>query len=475
MTINYKSSLKNLTTQALVLLVKKDELSNFPSLVTSIIPPAVREEFQGKAGQLKTVFVSGPVERLVLVGLGDKFELEAARRGLGKAITSLDKAVSKISIYFDGYDDFIEDLLVISLISNYHYSQKKTKQGKEIAEVTVVAKKEPSQGLFKQAAAIADGVRVARDLANAPSNLMTPKKLASSAQKLAKDIKGLTCAVKGLPELTKENFGALLAVSQGSHQEPQLIELHYKHSKSKRKIVLVGKGVTFDSGGINIKPTPGMEEMKIDMAGGAVVIAALATIAQLELPLEVIGIVPATENMPSGAAIKPSDIVKSRSGLTIEVANTDAEGRMILADSLDYAKEFKADEVIDLATLTGAVLVALGHERASLTGNNKKLNQAILDSGERSGERVWQLPLDDDYRAHVKSEIADVRNLGEGRNAGVIAGAAFLEKFIPKNTPWAHLDIAGPAIKAKPRSYESKGGTGWGVRLLVEYLRSLNS
>ena len=474
MTINYKKNTTNLKTQALIVGVAQGKLNLLPIHILDLIPESVKQEFSGEAGQLKIVFVNSPLERIVLAGLGKKFNLEATRRILGKAISSLDKAVSKVGLYATGLEDYLEDLLVISLISNYQYSHKKNKQVKELTEIVIVADKEPSQDVFKRSAAVANGVVIARDLANAPSNLMTPKSLAAAAKKVAKEIAGLSCKIKGLPELTKENFGALLAVSQGSHQEPQLIEMSYKHPQAKRRIALVGKGVTFDSGGINIKPTPGMEEMKIDMAGGAVVVGVMAAIAQLDLPLEVIGIVPATENMPSGAAIKPSDIVRSRSGLTVEVANTDAEGQMILADGLDYAKEFKPDEIIDLATLTGAALVAFGHERAALVGNNKKLNQLMIDAGERSGEGVWQLPLDNDYRTHVKSEIADVKNLGEGRNAGVIAGAAFLEKFIPKDTPWAHLDIAGPAIKSKPRSYESRGGTGWGVRLLVEYLKSLN-
>ena len=272
-------------------------------------------------------------------------------------------------------------------------------------------------------------------------------------------------------KIVELGMGGLLAVNKGSEQPPTFVILDYKpKGKAKKTIALVGKGVTFDSGGISLKPAQGMDEMKSDMSGAAVVIAAIEAAASLGLPLRVVGLVPATDNMPGGSAQKPGDVITTMSGITVEVGNTDAEGRLILADALFYAKkEYNPDVIIDLATLTGACIVALGNSVAGLFSNDEKLAESIFEAGQSSGEKVWRLPLWDEYDELIKSDVADVHNTG-GRGAGTITAAKFLEKFIDGHKHWAHIDIAGPAFWAKGGS-KTPGATGFGVRLLLDLLK----
>ncbi|MEZ4484379.1 MAG: leucyl aminopeptidase [Syntrophotaleaceae bacterium] len=308
---------------------------------------------------------------------------------------------------------------------------------------------------------------LARDLVNEPGNVKSPAFLAEQAQVMAEEL-GLQCTVLDRPALEQEGLGALLGVAQGSIREPRLIVMHYRGAGDERPIALVGKGVVFDSGGISLKPGEKMDQMKMDMAGGAAVLGTLQAAARMQLPVNLVGIVPAVENMPSGSAIRPGDILTSLAGRTIEVLNTDAEGRLILADALTYAKRFEPREVIDLATLTGACIIALGHHAAALLGNHQGLLRQLQKAGEQSGERCWQLPLWDDYGEQIKSEVADLKNIG-GRPAGTITAAAFLQHFA-KDFRWAHLDIAGTAWQEKGSDYRPAGATGFGVRLLIEHL-----
>jgi leucyl aminopeptidase len=274
--------------------------------------------------------------------------------------------------------------------------------------------------------------------------------------------------------MKKIGMRALLGVARGSDEPAKFIVLEYRGGMKKESpIVLVGKGLTFDSGGISIKPSENMGEMKSDMAGGAAVMGAVMAVADLELPLNVVGLVPATENLPGGSALKPGDIIQSLSGQTIEVVNTDAEGRLILADALTYAQRFKPAAVIDLATLTGACKIALGDHVIGMLGNDSALKERIRAAGELTGERVWELPLWEDYHELIKSDVADFKNTG-GRAGGAITAAVFLSKFAG-DAPWVHLDIAGPAWLAKDRPYAPKGATGVGVRLLVQCLRDWKS
>ncbi|TNJ39379.1 leucyl aminopeptidase [Chlorobaculum thiosulfatiphilum] len=310
----------------------------------------------------------------------------------------------------------------------------------------------------------------ARDLVNLPGNHLSAEALADAAIEAGKR-GGFEVTVFDKKKITELGMGGLLAVNKGSEEPPTFTILDYKpKGKSKKTIALVGKGVTFDSGGISLKPAQGMEEMKSDMSGAAAVIATVEAVAGLGLPLRVIGLVPATDNMPGGSAQKPGDVITTMSGITVEVGNTDAEGRLILADALTYAKkEYDPDVIVDLATLTGACIVALGNSVAGLFSNDDKLAESIFEAGQSSGEKVWKMPLWDEYDELIKSDVADVHNTG-GRGAGSVTAAKFLQKFIDGHKRWAHIDIAGPAFPAKGGS-KTPGATGFGVRLVLDLLK----
>jgi leucyl aminopeptidase len=314
-----------------------------------------------------------------------------------------------------------------------------------------------------QAVAMAQSVQ--RDLANLPGNVCTPLYLAEQARALAKRHASLRARVLDEPAIRREKMGCLLAVAQGSHQPPRFIVLEYQGAKKlPPPIVLIGKGVTFDSGGISLKDPPGMDEMKFDMSGAATVIGALTLAAQLRLPLHLVGLIAAVENMPGGRAVKPGDIVTSASGQTVEILNTDAEGRLILSDALHYARRFHPAVVVDIATLTGACVVALGHHHSGLMGNDAALVRELLEAGQRADDRCWQLPLTEEYAEQLKSNFADFANIG-GRDGGAITAATFLGKFT-QGLKWAHLDIAGTAYQ----SGAAKGSTGRPTALIADFL-----
>ena len=322
---------------------------------------------------------------------------------------------------------------------------------------------------INRAKKIVEAVHTARNLISQPGNTATPTYLADQAKKMARKNK-ITCKVLGKKEMEKLGMGALLGVSRGSHEPPALIVMEYfGAAKSKAPTVIVGKGITFDTGSISLKPGASMDEMKMDMSGAATTIATLQAIANLNLKTNVIGIVAAAENMPGGSAIKPGDILKSMSGKTIEVLNTDAEGRLVLADALTYAQRYKPKEVIDLATLTGAVIMALGHQAAAIIGTSPAMIKQLKESGEATDERVWELPLWEEFDKATKSDIADLKNIASpGVGAGTSLGAAFLKAFAG-DQPWTHIDIAGTAW-GYDKPYIPKGPSGFGVRLLIHYL-----
>jgi leucyl aminopeptidase len=319
--------------------------------------------------------------------------------------------------------------------------------------------------------AIAAGVKLARDLANHPGNVVTPAYLGDTAVRLGEEL-GLQTTVLGLEELRAQGFGGILAVGQGSAQEPRFIVMEYGAGlENVPTVALVGKGITFDTGGISIKPAEKMDDMKMDMGGAAAVFGAMHAVASLKLPLHVVGLISSAENMPSATAFKPGDIITTLSGKTVEVLNTDAEGRVVLADALHYAQRYSPQGVVDLATLTGAIMVALGPHAIGAMGTSPELMQRLERAGEATGERVWELPLWDEYREMVKSEIADLRNTGGARFGGAITAAAFLAAFTG-DMPWVHLDIAGTAwTERSSKAYVSRGATGVGVRLLTQLLR----
>jgi leucyl aminopeptidase len=311
---------------------------------------------------------------------------------------------------------------------------------------------------------------LARDLGNQPGNVATPTYLAETAERMGRE-RGLKVTVLGRAELEEEGMGALLAVAAGSEQEPRLIVMEHRGGGDDDKpLVLIGKGLTFDAGGISIKPAAGMEDMKFDMCGGAATIAAMQAVAELGIAANVIGIVPSSENLLGGAAMKPGDVFRTHLGKTIEVVNTDAEGRLILADALSYARRYEPAAVVDCATLTGACVVALGHQASGLMGNDDALVEELRAAGERVGQRAWPLPMYDEYREQIRSDYADIKNSG-GRPAGAITAGWFLREFAG-DFKWAHLDIAGTAYGDGKLPYQAKGSTGVPMRLLVEWVRS---
>jgi leucyl aminopeptidase len=365
-----------------------------------------------------------------------------------------------------------------TVLADYRFERHKSAPAEEGAEDAkpkrlerlIVSSPEDRATVVEQAAIAAEAANAARDLQNRPANDLTPTALAEHVKALAAQLEGLTVEVEGREGILARKMGAFAAVAQGSEQPPALITLRYEGPAASGPVLgFVGKAITFDSGGISLKPGAKMAEMKFDMSGGAAVIEAIGAIARLRLPVTLLGVVGAAENLPSGRAAKPGDIVSAANGRTIEINNTDAEGRLVLADCLCHALAEGAELLVDLATLTGAVIVALGSTHAGLMSNDEELAARITAAGERTGEIVWRLPLHREYDELVKGTYADLDNAPEARKAGTIVGAAFLSNFVD-DVPWAHLDIAGSAWDLG-RAYVGKGASGYGVRLLVELAR----
>ena len=417
---------------------------------------------------------------VLVVGLGAADELDAEKLRVAAAVAAKEagrlEATSIAWTFPDGIvSEIAADALVTgTILAAYRFDRFKSGDGDDSPGLEALTLPGPAEF-----AATVEGARVAaeaqnrsRDLQGTPANFATPGFLAERAEEIAAGSEAFSVEVFGRAELEEQGMGGLLAVGQGSAEEPKLIVLRYAGG-SGRKVAFVGKGVTFDTGGISLKPGAGMHEMKMDMSGGAAVLEAVAAIAELELPLDLIAVVPTTENMPSGTAIKPGDVITQYNGKTVEVNNTDAEGRLILADALAYAVEQGAERIIDLATLTGAVEVALGSTYAGLISNDDALAAEVTEAGEITGELVWRLPLHPEYKELMKGTVADLSNLGKKRKAGTITAASFLEEFVGE-TPWAHLDIAGTSWDVG-REYVGNDASGFGVRLLVELARHLSS
>ncbi len=446
-------------------------------------------EFQGKQKEILLLHTGRRLaaERVLLVGLGKERGngAERLRQAVGTAVSHLQGkkvrsfAVDIASLLLKGVAlrEVAQACAEGATLGAYRFDRYRSENGAEkpaeLGQIALLLEKqsqvrEAEEGVGT-AQAICRGVLLARDLVNEPGNVKSPEFLAQRAREIAEET-GISCTVLGKSELEAEGFGAMLGVAQGSVREPRLIVLEYRAGGGSAPVALIGKGVVFDAGGISLKPAEKMEEMKMDMAGAAAVLGTILSAALLKLPVNLVGIVPAVENLPSGSAIRPGDVLTSLSGKTIEVINTDAEGRLILADALTYAKRYEPRLVIDLATLTGACVIALGNNATAVLGNHDGLIRQLIRAGERCGERLWQLPLWEEYATQIKSDIADVKNTG-GRPAGTITAAAFLQKFASGFT-WAHLDIAGTAWEDKGRPYTPKGGTGVGVRLLIDYLQA---
>lgn len=363
-----------------------------------------------------------------------------------------------------------------ALLGLYRYDKLKRvpkhERNKRIDAITLVVERSgdvaPAKRAVEKAEVIAEAVYLVRDLINGPSNIITPTYLAHQAKAIAKQHR-LKCTVIPFPQLKRLGFGGLVGVAQGSAHPAQFIVLDYSPPRAKATFALCGKGITFDSGGISIKPSAKMEQMKYDMSGAAAVMGTIQAAATLKFPYRVVGIIAATENLPSGTAQKPGDVVKTLSGKTVEVINTDAEGRLVLADCLHYAKRYKPTAVVDLATLTGACVVALGAEAVGLMTKDERLAARLNQAGKETYERVWRLPLWDEYAPQLKSDVADLKNVTDTGQAGTITAAKFLEEFA-EGLPWAHLDIASTAWTERDKPYVPKGAVGIGVRLLIELM-----
>jgi len=442
-------------------------------------------DYRGELFQCRLLYTHGalPAERVLLTGLGRKkeFDLERWRGASSKAGQLVrDSGIGQIVFPVKAFDRYSEETLAESFVTGlllgvYQFNEFKTLERdkiKEIKETVLLGETADvivviGNGL-KRGRIISAAVCMARDLVNGPSNEITPAALGQKARQIA-DRHNMDLQIMEVDQAEAMGMGAFVAVAKGSQEPGKFIVLEHNKGKGLETIALVGKGITFDSGGISIKPSERMERMKDDMSGAATVLGVMQAASELELPLHLVGILPATENLPDGKAYKPGDILKTLSGQTVEVISTDAEGRLVLSDALTYSLRYQPKAIIDLATLTGACVIALGDYVTGLMGNDETLLKRIEEASKETGEKVWRLPLWDEYFENLKSDVADFKNVGT-RSAGAIIGGIFLSKFVAK-TPWVHLDIAGPASIEKDMPYTPRGGTGAGVRLLVQLLR----
>ncbi len=444
-------------------------------------------DLTGKMGEVGVIYPRGAMaaKRVLIVGLGkrDTFDLEAVRQASAAAIkharalngTQVASIVHGAGVGGLDVETAVQATIESALLALYTYDADKKKEPSNAIETLTLVEMDADkmtavENGVKTAVATAAGTILARDLVNMPPNIATPQKLADTAKQIAHE-HGMKLIVGGRKWAKKRKMGAFLAVAQGAGFKPKFIVLEHNADRDELDtIVLVGKGITFDTGGISIKPSANMGLMKSDMGGAAAVLGAMKTVGILDIPLHVVGIVPATENMPDADAYRPADIIKASNGKTIEIISTDAEGRMVLADGLVYAANYKPKAVIDLATLTGASIIAMGLDvSASMFSNDAELRGKLMAASDATRERLWHLPLWEEYRRTIDSDVADMKN-GGGRYGGVGTSAVFLQEFT--DYAWAHLDIASMAFTDKNKGYITKGGTGFGARLLVQFLRS---
>ncbi len=456
------------------------EATKLDHALGGVLQNAVRSEgFTAEAGKTFVIHTHGKIapSRVILTGVGDLKKLCAAdiqRSGAAAVSRAKTGKAKKIAVALSQELD-PQSVTEGVVLGNYHFTRHKTVEKEKQAEIEecILLTAPNKLNAVTQAVAlgesVAQGVLMARDLVNEPPSLTTPTYLADVAKSLAKSTRSISCEVFGKSDMEKMGMGGLLAIARGSSEEPKFIKVVYKGG-GRKTIALVGKGITFDTGGLSLKPRDSMETMKLDMAGAATVIGIIKVASQLKLPVNLVGLIPATENLPSGKAIKPGDIIHSRSGKTIEIVNTDAEGRLVLADALDYAKNYKPALIMDFATLTGAIVVALGDDLIGAFANRGNLLPKLRIAAEKTGEKLWPMPLEKDYEEFIKSDFADLRNIGTTRYGDSINAANFLKEFVG-NTPWVHFDIAGVAWTTREKPYRPKGATGTGVRLAIEFLK----
>lgn len=425
-----------------------------------------KDHFEGKFGETYLIHTLGqiPADKVLIIGFGKKEEFDAnkMREAVAKAVKKLQQIKAKNACFdFDINADYGKSAAIGAMIADYAFDKYKNKKADRLDEITFAkfSEKEVAQGII-----FANAMKLTRDLANEPAQFATPSKLAE----VAKSLEGIQTQIYDKDEIERMGMGAYLAVGQGSVQPPKFIHMKYTGKNVKKKIALIGKGICFDSGGLDLKPASSMLTMRDDMSGAACVLGVMSAIAKLQPDVEVHGIIAACENMPSGTSYKPGDILTAKNGKTIEVDNTDAEGRLTLADALCYASELGVDEVIDIATLTGACLVALGTVASGIMGNDREMINRIIETAKSSGETYWELPMFAEYKDSLKSDIADMKNTGS-RYGGASAAGVFLQEFV--NGPkWCHIDIAGTAFLEKPQKEFIAGATGAGVRTLLNYV-----
>ncbi len=463
---------------------KSDLPLGFPKIdqkLTNSVKEAIKET-KAKLGSISIIHTHGiiPAQRILVAGLGPRHKIrhESFRITSGKmAKKASDMDLDEYCIVIPNNLPVNSKIAINAIVEGarlalYSFDKYKKEKKTKLPNITIISSDAKASQTIVKANSVSEGVLYARSIANLPPNECNPAHLAGFAKSLSSKNK-LKCAILSKSELKQKGFGGITAVGQGSKNEPKLIILEYNGKKDAKPTVLVGKAVTFDTGGISIKPADKMDEMKFDKCGGCTVLGVMKAVSELKLPINLIGIIPSVENMPGGESYRPGDIIKLYDGKTAEILNTDAEGRLILFDALSYGiKTYKPKEIIDFATLTGACIVALGANVAGLVSNNKKIADKIAKSSQSTGEQVWQLPINDDYMDMIKSDYADIKNTGPGRVAGTITAAAFLANAVG-NTPWAHFDIAGTAwvqAGSKEKSYNPKGATGFGVRLMLDYL-----
>jgi leucyl aminopeptidase len=431
----------------------------------------------------KSIVVHTSASRVMVVGIGEPSKLtvfDIQKIGATVGHVSKQKKAEHVAVVLSssisatlGIEKSVQNLTEGITLGTYVFNTHKSASTKEkehhIEDVTFITQEHIQDDILK-GKTIADSVSFARDLVNEPSSVTTPAFLAAIAKSIAKDNNFLSCGILEKDDMKKLGMGGILGIAKGSDEDPKFISLSYKGGGDKT-IALIGKGITFDAGGLSLKPSSGMETMKIDMAGAAAILGVFQALTLIRPRINVVGLIAACENMPSGKAIKPGDVVVAMNGKSIEILNTDAEGRVILADALSYAATVvKPDVMIDLATLTGACEVALGQDISGLFANNQPLADNIMKSASSTGEYLWQLPLAQEYKELLESNVADIKNVTGIHYGGAITAALFLQAFVPDTIPWAHIDIAGPAYAEKGTDFAPKGGTGYGVRLLIEYL-----
>ncbi len=467
--------LKKIETESLVVPLFENEVKNFPENLTTLIDLLkldinLENEFSGKT--YETFLIPGK-PKVLLVGAGKKedFDNRIALNLAGTAARRLQKSKVK-TVAFDSriYKDpslIIEGFGLGQFDPGiYKTAKDKLKETEELIITGQISAKD-----LKSALAYVETTNWVRHLVTEPANKLTPKHIIDEARKIAKTYK-LQIEVIDEKEALKRGMGAFAGISQGSHQPSYMLVLKYVYSKTALTFGVAGKGITFDSGGISLKPSEKMHEMKFDMAGAASAIGFMRMVGELKPKINVVCVTPLTENLPGGGALKPGDVVKALNGKTIEVINTDAEGRVVLSDALVYAQKLGATKLVDLATLTGAAIVALGSEATAILGNNQEFTDSVIKSGNEVGERMWQLPIYPEHKDLLRSDIADMANTAPGRGSGVIAGAVFLQEFIEPKNSWVHLDIAGTAWLDSEKPYMSKGATGVGIRTLLKLIEA---